>query len=126
LKITDLAQCVFFVTNRSQYLQTTPRFTQFAIFLLHNPDFEWTISTDKLRLTALGVIFDNVSLSKQVSFQAFNNLPGVTISNFQLPSDDPAGGIHIETDTTIPSPAGKFAGLVYRVDYTDDLRRTRY
>lgn len=32
-------------------------------------------------------------------------LPGVTISNFQLPSDDPAGGIHIETDSTIPSPA---------------------
>ncbi|KAF8894927.1 hypothetical protein CPB84DRAFT_1848428 [Gymnopilus junonius] len=80
-------------------------FTDFATFLLHNPSFDWTISTPKLRLTALGTIFDNVSLSKVVSFKAFNGLPGVTISNFQLPSDDPAGGIHIETDANIPSQA---------------------
>lgn len=80
-------------------------FTSFATFLLHNPTFDWTISTRKLRLTALGTIFDNVALSKVVSFKAFNGLPGVTISNFQLPSDDPAGGIHIETDALIPSPA---------------------
>ncbi|KAK1218918.1 hypothetical protein PQX77_018360 [Marasmius sp. AFHP31] len=81
------------------------RFTDFAKFLLHNPEFSWTISTDKLRVNALRTNFDNVALSKTVSFKAFNNLPGVTISNFELPSDDPNGGIHIETDSTIPSPA---------------------
>ncbi|PPQ89568.1 hypothetical protein CVT25_012240 [Psilocybe cyanescens] len=80
-------------------------FTEFAVFLLHNPSFDWTISTAKLQVTALGTIFDNVSLSKVISFKAFNGLPGVTISNFQLPSDDPAGGIHIETDASIPSQA---------------------
>lgn len=80
-------------------------FTQFATFLLHNPSFTWTISTNSLRVTALGTIFDNVELSKNVTLKAFNGLPGVTISNFQLPSDDPAGGIHIETDSMIPSPA---------------------
>lgn len=80
-------------------------FTAFAGFLLHNEEFEWTISTNKLRVRALGTIFDNVVLEKTVSFKAFNNLPGVSIANFQLPSDDPAGGIHIETDVTIPSPA---------------------
>ncbi|KIJ67573.1 hypothetical protein HYDPIDRAFT_180379 [Hydnomerulius pinastri MD-312] len=81
------------------------QFTSFATYLLHNPSFEWTISTTKLRLTALGTIFDNVSLTKTISLKAFNNLPGVTISNFQLPSDDPAGGITISTDSLIPSPA---------------------
>ncbi|KAH9083581.1 hypothetical protein EDB83DRAFT_2511885 [Lactarius deliciosus] len=81
------------------------QFTAFATFLLHNPSFTWTIHTDKLRVTALGTIFDGVSLSKDVTFKAFNGLPGVTINNFQLPSDDPAGGIHIETDSLIPSPA---------------------
>lgn len=81
------------------------RFTEFATFLLHNPSFDWTISTMKLKLTALGTIFDNVSLTKTVSFKALNGLPGVTISNFQMPSDDPAGGIHIETDASIPSSA---------------------
>ncbi|KAI0340460.1 hypothetical protein BDW22DRAFT_1360443 [Trametopsis cervina] len=80
-------------------------FTQFATFLLHNPSFTWVISTDSLRVTALGTIFDNVSLTKNVTLKAFNGLPGVTISNFQLPSDDPSGGIHIETDSDIPSPA---------------------
>ena len=80
-------------------------FTEFATSLLHDEDFTWTISTDKLRVTALNTIFDNVSLSKQITLKAFNNLPGVTISNFQLPSDDSAGGIHFETDSLIPSPA---------------------
>ncbi|KAG6820875.1 hypothetical protein H0H93_010219 [Arthromyces matolae] len=80
-------------------------FTEFATFLLHQPSFNWTISTSNLRLTALGTIFQNVSLSKVVSFKAFNGLPGVTISNFELPSDDPDGGIHVETDAVIPSAA---------------------
>ncbi|KAG1742190.1 hypothetical protein EDB19DRAFT_1702736 [Suillus lakei] len=81
------------------------QFTSFATYLLHNPSFDWTISTSSLRLTALGTIFSGVSMSKTVTLKAFNGLPGVTISNFQLPSDDPAGGITISTDSIIPSPA---------------------
>ncbi|KAF8160985.1 hypothetical protein B0H34DRAFT_699004 [Crassisporium funariophilum] len=92
-------------TNARLTITDKAAFTNFASFLLHNPSFDWTISTTKLRVTALGTIFDAVSLSKVVSFKAFNGLPGVVISNFQLPSDDPVGGIHIETDATIPSPA---------------------
>ncbi|KAI0063538.1 hypothetical protein BV25DRAFT_1915044 [Artomyces pyxidatus] len=92
-------------TNAHLTITDEGQFTSFATFLLHNPSFEWTISTDKLRVEALGTIFDGVVLSKDVSFKAFNNLPGVTISNFQLPSDDPAGGIHIETESLIPSQA---------------------
>ncbi|KAH7915074.1 hypothetical protein BJ138DRAFT_1122997 [Hygrophoropsis aurantiaca] len=92
------AQGTLVITNQEQ-------FTSYATYLLHNPSFEWTISTTKLRVTALGTIFDNVSLTKTITLKAFNNLPGVTISNFQLPSDDPAGGITIDTDALIPSPA---------------------
>ncbi|KAI0370690.1 hypothetical protein BV20DRAFT_966193 [Pilatotrama ljubarskyi] len=90
-------------TNARLTITDSEKFTEFATFLLHNPSFDWTISTDKLRVTALGTNFDGVSLTKTISFKAFNNLPGVTISNFKLPSDDPAGGIHIETDSVIPS-----------------------
>jgi hypothetical protein len=93
------------VTSARLTITDSAKFTDFATFLLHNPEFTWTVSTSKLRLTALGTIFDNVVLSKNISFKAFNGLPGVTISNFQLPSDDPAGGIHIETDAGIPSQA---------------------
>ncbi|KAI0643298.1 hypothetical protein C8Q79DRAFT_1012595 [Trametes meyenii] len=92
-------------TSARLTITDSDKFTDFATLLLHNPDFEWIISTDKLRVTALGTTFDGVSLTKSISFKAFNNLPGVTISNFKLPSDDPAGGIHIETDSVIPSPA---------------------
>lgn len=83
------------------------RFTVFATYLLHNPSFTWTISTDKLQVEALGTIFDNVSLKKDIQLTALNGLPGVTINNFMLPSDDPAGGIHIETDALIPSSSRK-------------------
>ncbi|KAI0305626.1 hypothetical protein B0F90DRAFT_1815219 [Multifurca ochricompacta] len=92
-------------TNAHLTITDEGQFTAFATFLLHNPSFTWTIHTNKLRVTALGTIFYGVSLSKDVAFKAFNGFPGVTISNFQLPSDDPAGGIHIETDSLIPSPA---------------------
>lgn len=103
--------CLYFsnlLCTRLILTKTPTSFTEFAVFLLHNPSFDWTISTPKLRVTALGTIFDNVSLSKVITFKAFNGLPGVTISSFQLPSDDPAGGIHIETDASIPSQARKF------------------
>lgn len=44
-------------------------FTTFASFILLNPSFTWTVTTTKLRVKALGTIFDNVTLTKQVSFQ---------------------------------------------------------
>jgi hypothetical protein len=109
LTITDQSAYGFILKFKCVCLIVPPcRFTEFATYLLHNPSFDWDISTAKLRVTALGTVFENVSLKKTVSFKAFNNLPGVTISNFELPSDDEAGGIHIETDSTIPSPARKF------------------
>ncbi|KAL8287086.1 hypothetical protein RQP46_004092 [Phenoliferia psychrophenolica] len=81
------------------------RFTDFAAYLLLNPKFTWTISTDKLRVTALGTIFDNVVLSKQVSFDAFNRLePGVTISKSDFPSDA-SNGINLALTSLIPSPS---------------------
>ena len=95
-------------TNARLTITDQSHFTQFATFLLHNPDFESTVSTNAPRVrTALGMHFDDVQLSKDISFKAFNNLPVVTISLFQLPADDPAGGIHIDTDLLSPSPAGE-------------------
>ena len=88
-------------------------FTSFAEFLLHNEEFEWTISTDQIRLHVLGTIFYGLVFDKSVSFKAFNNLAGVSVVDFTLPSDDPAGGIHIETDATIPSSAREWNLIVF-------------
>lgn len=35
------------------------RFTEFAAYILLNPSFEWTITTNNLRVLALGTIFDD-------------------------------------------------------------------
>ncbi|KZV76329.1 hypothetical protein PENSPDRAFT_747787 [Peniophora sp. CONT] len=86
-------------------------FTDFTTYLLHNEDFTWTITTDALRVTALGTAFDNVKLSKDVTLKAFNNIPGVTISNFDLPGDAEEGGIEISTDSMIPSQSQISIGL---------------
>ncbi|GAA6063179.1 hypothetical protein JCM10212_003114 [Sporobolomyces blumeae] len=78
------------------------RFTDFATDLLLNPSFTWNVRTDKLRVLALGTIFDNVVLSKDISFSAFDGLPGVTITNPDFPSDSP-NGIALDVGTAIPS-----------------------
>ncbi|KAH7888371.1 hypothetical protein F5I97DRAFT_2002257 [Phlebopus sp. FC_14] len=121
---------VFPITKRKDnWLSRTK--TSKSLSLLHELNaisyacriFDWTISTSSLRLTALGTIFDGVSLTKNVTLKAFNNLPGVMISNFQLPSDDPAGGISISTDSVIPSPAqlGIDLGTVEFQAYYDNV-----
>lgn len=81
------------------------------MYLLHNEEFTWTITTDALRVTALGTAFDNVRLSKDVTLKAFNNIRGVTISNFDLPGDTQEGGIEISTDSMIPSQSQISIGL---------------
>jgi hypothetical protein len=80
------------------------RFTAFATDLLLNPSFTWNVRTSKLRVLALGTIFDNVVLSKDISFSAFDGLPGVTITNPNFPSDS-ANGIALDVGTAIPSPS---------------------
>jgi Protein of unknown function (DUF3712) len=74
----------------------------------------------------LGTVFDGVAFSKDVTFKAFNGLPGVTISNFQLPSDDPRGGICIETDLHIPSPARTNFQQCWRLHELTSHCRARY
>ncbi|KAL1699067.1 hypothetical protein EV121DRAFT_296530 [Schizophyllum commune] len=39
-------------------------------------------------------------MSKDITLKAFNGLPGVSIGNFELPSDDPDGGIHMESTSS--------------------------
>ncbi|KAL8277420.1 hypothetical protein RQP46_010142 [Phenoliferia psychrophenolica] len=76
------------------------RFEDFASFILlpGNTEFTWTVATDTLRVAALQTFFDNVSLSKNVTFLTFDGLPG------DFPGDA-SGGIELSVDTLIPSPS---------------------
>lgn len=97
--------------SRCLRANTRHSFTSFTSFLLHNPSFEWIVSTPHLRVTALGTNFDGVNLSKNISLDGFNNLPGVTISDFDLMGSTSDSGIEFDTIALIPSPAGRVASV---------------
>ncbi|KAK0557527.1 hypothetical protein OC844_005558 [Tilletia horrida] len=80
------------------------RFSDFATRILQDDSFTWTVTTDKLRVHALGLQFDNVNLTKAVSFSAFNKLPGIKITDFTIPGQND-NSLQIATTTIIPSQA---------------------
>jgi hypothetical protein len=78
----------------------------FAAYLINNDDFVWDITTKDVSVTALGFTFTNISMEKFVTLagaQGFKN--DVTITSFNLPSNDPAGGITLVAQTTIKNPS---------------------
>ncbi|SHO78091.1 Uncharacterized protein MSYG_2433 [Malassezia sympodialis ATCC 42132] len=92
------------ITSGDLTITNEGEFTNFAKFILHGKSFTWTIHSDKLRVRALNIVFDKVKISKDVSFDAFNNLPGVGITSFDIPSDT-SNALNIVAGTSIPSPA---------------------
>lgn len=93
-----------YVTKGTLKITNQKAFTEFATYILHNPKFTWTVHSNKLRVRALNIIFNDVQISKVLNFDAFNNLPGVTISNFDIPGET-NDALKIQTDSVIPSPA---------------------
>ncbi|CEH17102.1 Protein of unknown function DUF3712 [Ceraceosorus bombacis] len=83
------------------------RFTAFASFILNNPSFQWRLHSDTVTVRALQIRYQNVKLSKTITLDAFNGLPGIRITDFQAPSDEGGANPHIniEATTPIPSPA---------------------
>ncbi|KAJ1033702.1 hypothetical protein NDA13_001683 [Ustilago tritici] len=79
-------------------------FTDFAIFILANPSFQWTVSSNKLTVRALEIIYSNVIISKTIDFRAFNGLSGVKTSNFDVYGET-SNSLLIRTNAAIPSPA---------------------
>ena len=79
-------------------------FTEFSKYILHNKKFTWTITSNKVRVQALNIVFDNVILTKEISFDAFNNIKGVKITSFDIPGQT-SNALKAKAGTTIPSPA---------------------
>ncbi len=80
-------------------------FTDFATFILLNPSFTWTISSNAVIVRALGISFSRVQLTKQISLDVFNRLPGVTIKNLDVLSSNGPNSLNYDTDASIPSPS---------------------
>ncbi|KAK0546638.1 hypothetical protein OC846_005187, partial [Tilletia horrida] len=80
--------------------------TTFTKTLLTTESFVWTITGRGLTVDAIGISVGNITLTKQVQLRGFNGLKGdVIINSYDLPSNDPAGGIHLTVQSTINNPS---------------------
>ncbi|KAF9429132.1 hypothetical protein BGZ76_001761, partial [Entomortierella beljakovae] len=99
-------------------------FAEFSSFMLNSESFVWHLE-GKLNVKALSRTVKNLDLSKDITVNAFNGLPGVTIQRFALPGDDPTGkGVNVEIDTLLTNPSAiqMFMGdLTLAISYKDVL-----
>lgn len=80
--------------------------TEFTRYLLNNPSFVWNIKGEGIQVSALGIQVPNATLSKDVQLTGYNGLKGMVIINsFDLPSNDPEGGLHLTAVSTINNPS---------------------
>lgn len=78
----------------------------FAGFMINNDEFQWEITTSGVAVTALGYTFTNISMNKFVTLKGAGGFKNaVTINSFNLPSNDPAGGITLVANTSIINPS---------------------
>ncbi|RKP34667.1 hypothetical protein BJ085DRAFT_32890, partial [Dimargaris cristalligena] len=82
-------------------------FGQFVGALLSAEEFEWDIK-GKLRVHAVGFTRNDIELSKSIKIPGMNGLSGLEIVQFDLPGDDPEGGIKVALTMNLnnPSPFG--------------------
>lgn len=81
--------------------------TDFTKVLLTEESFEWEIAGENLTVSALGIDVPGISLTtKKVTLLGMNGLKnGVVVNSFDLPANDPAGGIHLTLNTTVTNPS---------------------
>lgn len=78
----------------------------FSGYLINNENFQWEITTKDVAVTALGFTFTNITMDKFVTLDGANGFKdAVKILSFDLPSNDPAGGITMTANTTIANPS---------------------
>ena len=87
--------------------------TDFVKFMVTQKSFLWTLQGEGLSVRALGINVTDITINKNVILTGFNDLKNdITITNYTLPSNDPAGGIHLTAQTQIVSP-GQILSLIH-------------
>lgn len=95
-----------YITQGHLTITNQDRFIDFAEYILKNPSFTWTIHSPTVVVQAVGITFSNVILTKDITIDVFNGLPGIVITYFDIPSDqtDP-NALNIVANANIPSPS---------------------
>lgn len=74
--------------------------------LLQQNSVDWTLSTPSMIIYAYDAVLNGPGLTKKTTIKAFNRLQNaVTLDVFDLPSNDPAGGIHVTASATVRNPS---------------------
>lgn len=83
------------------------RMGEFAAYLINSDEFVWDIvSQGGVNVDAIGYVFTGINMTKSVTLkgaQGFKNC--VAIHSFDLPANDPAGGIQLIAQTEIRNPS---------------------
>lgn len=82
-------------------------FGEFSKFLVTQEEFTWRLTCDSVHVKAFSFFptYKNLDFSKHVVFKGLNNLDGIKILDFQLPGDDPRGGITVQALSSIENPS---------------------
>lgn len=81
-------------------------FTTFLETAIRDPSFVWNIRGSGLSVSAIGIVVPNITINKDVQLTGLNSLRGqVIINSFDVPSNDPAGGLRLTAVSTINNPA---------------------
>ncbi|KAK3837658.1 MAG: hypothetical protein JOS17DRAFT_731540 [Linnemannia elongata] len=79
-------------------------FTEFTTFALNNEKFDWTISTTGIVVNAMGASLPGVSMTKTVTLDGFNKLPGLQLLDYKITSIDSAG-MHMTISASLSNPS---------------------
>ena len=82
-------------------------FAQFAKFLVSEPEFTWQLRCDNVHAEAFSFLptYKNLKFKKDVIFEGIDGFKDVKILDFQLPGDDPRGGITTQVLTQLRNPS---------------------
>ncbi|RUP06159.1 hypothetical protein BC936DRAFT_140453 [Jimgerdemannia flammicorona] len=94
-------------------INDTNVFGNFSKYLLSETSFTWVLD-GRVTVHALGRTIEDLSLHKEVTMQGMGGFPDVRILEFNLPGDDPQGGINmtIATELQNPSPISVQLGTI--------------
>ena len=101
--------------------------TDFTKVMLTEESFDWVISGNNLSVSAIGIETTGIALSdKKVTLKGMNSLKnGVKINSFDLPNNDPAGGIHLTLNTSVTNVCASCALSSDRLPLTASPRSHR-
>jgi hypothetical protein len=78
----------------------------FSAYMLLEKSFIWDITGSDVSVTAMDYTFTNLTMSKSVSLTGMGGLVNdVKINSFNLPANDPNGGIQLVLETTLTNPS---------------------